>query len=96
MANRKYKLVNRVGELIAKKEQQLSHKILNQDIAAETGLHRNTVSNMINHKNANYNDETIVALCLYFDCEPGDLFKLVEIETTEDESSGQEERVPAA
>ena len=93
---KKHILVNQVGKLLALKEQKELKQILIKDIAEDTGLHRNTISNMLNHKNVNYNDETIVALCIYFDCEPGDLFKLVEVEVSEDEASGQNTRVVAA
>lgn len=96
MAEAKYILVNRVKELLARKEQLLQKQVFIKDIAEETGLHRNTISNMLNHRNTNYNDETIIQLCLYFDCEPGDLLQLVKIESSEDETSGQKSRVPAA
>jgi len=92
---KKHILVNQTKKLLALKEQKELKQILIKDIAEDTGLHRNTISNMLNHKNNTYSDETIVALCLYFDCDPGDLFKLVEIEVSEDDEQGQEMRAIA-
>lgn len=53
------------------------YKMNIQDVRDETGLNRNTISNLY-HENATRIDfETINRLCYLFKCQPGDLLEWV-------------------
>lgn len=61
-------LANRLSVLMA--ERQLSIKQVVQD----TGLSRNTISNITNNPESNVSTETIDKLCIYFEIDPSDFF----------------------
>lgn len=57
---------------------------LNQaDVHRETGLAKNTISNLYRNENDRIQYDTIVKLCEFFDCEIGDLLELVDEEEEE-------------
>lgn len=48
-----------------------------QDVHKETGLNRNTISNLYHEKATRIDFETINRLCHLFNCQPGDLLEWV-------------------
>ncbi|MGS0745543.1 helix-turn-helix domain-containing protein [Syntrophomonas erecta subsp. sporosyntropha] len=48
-----------------------------QDVHKETGLNRNTISNLYHEKATRIDFETINRLCHLFRCQPGDLLEWV-------------------
>lgn len=61
-------LANRLSVLMA--ERQLSIKQVVQD----TGLSRNTISNITNNPESNISTETLDKLCIYFEVDPSEFF----------------------
>lgn len=49
-----------------------------QDVHKETGLNRNTISNLYHEKATRIDFETINRLCHLFRCQPGDLLEWVD------------------
>lgn len=49
-----------------------------QDVHEQTGLSRNTISNLYNDKASRVDYETVLKLCKLFDCSIGDLFEITE------------------
>ena len=52
------------------------HKVNIQTVHEETGLNRNTISNLYHEKVSRIDFDTIEKLCLFFDCEVGDLLEI--------------------
>ncbi len=49
-----------------------------EEIANETGIHRTTLSKIVNQRNYNTTTENIDKLCTFFKCQIGDLMEHVE------------------
>lgn len=62
-------LANRLNVLLA--ERQLTNK----QVVDDTGISRNTISNIINNPGANISNEIIDTLCNYLEITPGDFFE---------------------
>ncbi|KRN92512.1 helix-turn-helix domain-containing protein [Pediococcus stilesii] len=62
-------LANRLNILLA--ERQLTNK----QVVNDTGISRNTISNIVNNPNANISNETIDVLCNYLEISPSDFFE---------------------
>ncbi len=58
----------RIKELIAEKEFRERRRVTVQEIAAATGITRNTLSKMINQHGTNVRSDNFDRLCAYFDC----------------------------
>ncbi len=58
----------KLKERIADKEFRERRRITLQEVAAETGITRNTLSKMINPSGASVRSEYIDRLCTYFGC----------------------------
>lgn len=67
----------KLKELIARREFELGKRILIQDIAAETGINRMTLSKMANHRGYSSRTENLDRLCAYFGCRIEDLLEYV-------------------
>ncbi|TAM43578.1 MAG: XRE family transcriptional regulator [Gammaproteobacteria bacterium] len=67
----------KIKELIAKKEFAEGKRITIGDVADATGLHRMTLSKMINQRGYNTGTEHLDRLCAYFGCQVGDLVEYV-------------------
>lgn len=67
----------KVKELIAKKEFAEDRRITIAEIADTVGIHRMTLSKMINRRGYNTGTENLDRLCIYFKCEIGDLVEFV-------------------
>ncbi|MCR5798349.1 MAG: helix-turn-helix transcriptional regulator [Eubacterium sp.] len=51
-----------------------------QDVHSQTGLSRNTISNLYNDKASRIDYETIEKLCNLFECTPNELFEVKTID----------------
>ena len=65
---------NRIAVLMA--ERRLKPK----DVIAGTGLHRNTISRLVNDRTANISLSTLNIFCNYFKVTPDSIFKYTEDE----------------
>lgn len=68
----------RLAELLAEKAFQEKRRIEWKEVAEHTGLHRTTISKMLNIPGYNASIENIDHLCRYFKCEVGDIAVYVE------------------
>ena len=64
----------RLRELMAVKGQKERRKITYDNILAETGVSKNTLTRLANDRAAMVGISVIDRLCDYFDCQPGDIF----------------------
>jgi putative transcriptional regulator len=60
-------------ELRAEKAFKEGRRIEWQEVAAQTGIHRTTLSRMLNTRGCNASASNMDALCRYFGCQVGDL-----------------------
>ena len=63
----------RLTELLAEKTFKVGTRIEWQDVAIATGIHRTTLSRMINTRGYNASTSNLDSLCRYFECELGAL-----------------------
>jgi putative transcriptional regulator len=71
----------RLRELIAAKGRRERRKITYEDIRAETGIDKSTLTRLTNDRADRVAISTIDRLCAYLSCQPGDLFIYVEGES---------------
>ena len=69
----RYKLSERIADYQFKTNSRLTLI----DLAAATGVHRMTLSKMLNHHDANITVQTLCRLAEFFECEVGDMVELV-------------------
>jgi len=69
---------NRFAVLLAEKRVQERRNIPLSEIAAATGIPRQTLYAWENNGVTRYDAHVIDALCKYFACQPGELFHYVE------------------
>lgn len=67
----------KIKELIGKKEFAEGRRVTIGEIAEATGIHRMTISKMINQRGYNTGTENLDRLCAYFQCSIGDLVEHV-------------------
>lgn len=67
----------RLAELISDKAFRERRVVPLTEIAEATGVHRATLSKMVNHRATNIGTDIIDKLCRYFGCQPGDLLVFV-------------------
>ena len=63
----------RLSEVLADKAFREKRRIEWREVAAATGIHRTTLSRMLNTPGYNATTDNIDTLCDYFDCTIGDL-----------------------
>lgn len=63
----------RLQELMAEKSFKEGKRVSIEDVSNATGIHRSTLSRIINVKGHKTTTDIIDTLCDYFDCEVGDL-----------------------
>lgn len=68
----------RLAELLAEKAFQEKRRIEWKEVAEHTGMHRTTISKMLNIPGYNASLENLDHLCRYFRCQVGDLAVYVE------------------
>jgi putative transcriptional regulator len=62
-------------ELIAKKEFDKSRRVKIGEVAEATGIHRMTLSKMINQRGYNTGTENLDRMCAYFECKIEDIIE---------------------
>lgn len=67
----------KLGEMIEKKQFIEGRRIPMNEIAAETGLNRMTLSKILNQRGYGTGTDTIDRLCQYFNCKVEDLMEHV-------------------
>lgn len=53
------------------------HKLTIQDVHEQTGLNRNTISNLYHERVKRIDFDTINKFCKLFNCQPGDLIQYI-------------------
>lgn len=72
----------RLAELIAEKSFRTGTRVELQHISAATGIHRSTLSKMINIRDYSATTGNIDLLCRYFGCKTGDVIEYVPSDDT--------------
>ncbi len=67
----------RLRELIAVKGRRERRTITYDDILAQTGVNKNTLTRLANDRSSMVGISVMGRLCDYFNCQPGDLFIFV-------------------
>ncbi|MFY0992896.1 helix-turn-helix domain-containing protein [Halomonas sp. C05BenzN] len=67
----------KIKELIAKKEFAEDRRITIGEVASAAGIHRMTLSKMINQRGYNTSTENLSRLCSYFGCRVEELVEYV-------------------
>ena len=62
----------RLRELIGAKARQERRRITYDDIQAQTGVNKNTLTRLANDRAGMVGLSVVDRLCAYFDCQPGD------------------------
>ncbi|MEQ3695545.1 MAG: helix-turn-helix transcriptional regulator [Pseudomonadales bacterium] len=65
----------KIKELIAEKEFKEGRRVTIGEVADSTGIHRMTISKMINQRGYNTGTENIDRLCVFFNCEVEDVIQ---------------------
>lgn len=73
----------RLSELLADKVFRLGIRLDWKDVAEATGIHRTTLSRMLNTRGYNASTSNLDSLCRYFECELGELAVYVPDEQVE-------------
>lgn len=68
----------RLRELIGAKARQERRRITYDDVRAQTGVNKNTLTRLANDRAGMVGISVINRLCAYFNCQPGDLFIYIE------------------
>lgn len=74
----------KIKEMIARKEFEEGRRISIAEVAKGVGIHRVTLSKMVNRRGFSTSTEHIDGLCRYFDCKVGDLVEYVPDELVRD------------
>lgn len=67
----------KIKEMIAKKEFAEGRRVTIGEVAEAAGIHRMTLSKMINQRGYNTGTENLDRLCTFFDCQVEDLVEYV-------------------
>jgi putative transcriptional regulator len=68
----------KIKEMIAKKEFEEGRRVTISEVAEGAGIHRMTLSKLINQKGYSTGTDNLDRLCAYFQCEVADLLEYVE------------------
>jgi putative transcriptional regulator len=79
------KLKNRFFVLLNEKERLLGRRIPQSEVANEIGVTKNTITNWVKNDLDKLDVEVVEKLCVYFDCQVGDLLYLEAIGEEEQE-----------
>lgn len=72
------RVVSQVRQLLKEKERREGRRISQRKLEVECGVSRTSLKNWLRGDATQFQQEQIVALCRYFDCEVGDLLKIDE------------------
>lgn len=67
----------KLNELLSAKAFREGRRIEWQEVAERSGIHRTTISRMLNTRGYNASMSNLDALCRYFECQVGDLAEYV-------------------
>lgn len=67
----------KIKEIIAKKEFEEGRRVTISEVAEGAGIHRMTLSKLINQKGYSTGTDNLDRLCAYFQCEVADLVEYV-------------------
>jgi len=67
----------KIKELIAKKEFEEGRRVTIGEVAEAAGIHRMTLSKMINQRGYNTGTENLDRMCTYFKCNIEDIIEYV-------------------
>ena len=67
----------RLRELMGAKGRRERRRITYEDIQAQMGINKNTLTRLANDRASMVGLSVIDRLCAYFDCQPGDVFTYV-------------------
>ena len=67
----------KIKEQIAEKEFRDGRRVTLAEIAGATGIHRMTLSKLVNHRGASTVSDNLDKLCAYFDCRIEDLVEYI-------------------
>ncbi|WP_163937548.1 helix-turn-helix transcriptional regulator [Paraferrimonas sp. SM1919] len=67
-----------IKELISEKSFREGQVITISEVAQHTGIHRMTLSKMVNKKGSSVTTDNIDKLCKYFECEVSDVMRYVD------------------
>jgi DNA-binding Xre family transcriptional regulator len=70
---RNSKLRNRILILVTEKERSLGRRITQKEIAQNIGVSEQLIGRWMKNKVKQFDGETIEKLCVYFNCEVGEL-----------------------
>jgi putative transcriptional regulator len=79
----------KLKERIAAKEFSERRRIEVREVAAETGIARNTLSKMLNQHGVSVRSENLSRLCAYFECRIEDLVEYVPDSAKEKKAPGK-------
>lgn len=79
----------KIKELMAKKEFAEGRRITIGEVASAAGIHRMTLSKMINQRGYNTSTENLGRLCAYFGCRVEELVEYVPEKAPEDSVRGE-------
>jgi putative transcriptional regulator len=71
----------RLAELMADKSFKERRSVSMIEVSQGSGVHRATLSKMVNQPGTNVGSDVIDKLCRYFGCQPGDLMHYVQDES---------------
>jgi len=74
----------KIKEMIAKKEFEEGRRITIAEVAEGAGIHRVTLSKLINRRGISTGTDHLDGLCRYFDCKIGELVEYVPDEQIKD------------
>lgn len=72
-------IANRLTELMAMKGRKEGRRISQRLVAEETGIDKMTVGRYARNEVGRFDEHVIIALCVYFQCDIGDLLVFEEV-----------------
>ena len=75
----------RVKELLLEKSASEGRRITLEELSSNSGIHRVTLSRMVNKSGYNTTTDILDSLCAYFECEVGDLAQYVRTKPNKDD-----------
>jgi putative transcriptional regulator len=80
MSKKSLILANRFSELLAIKSRQEGRRISRREVCEATGLSRSAIDSYARNAVTRFDAPIVLALCTYFECEPGELLIIEEVD----------------
>ena len=87
--SKNYDIETRIDELLEAKSQREDRRITRETMNRELGLSLQSITNWALDNLTRFDETQMITFCLYFDCQPGDLFTLKKVK--DDEPEDEEE-----